>query len=156
MSLSFEWTDEGRYRRVWREMIGDRRTKSMRSIGGRGLPTNIRLAPRYELLVRRSTREFPAVDARRELRASLAHLADWAREAVMDPYRGTNTGECLLIAKSYIEWIVDDGQAELVATVFARVGDTILVALADSFPLGQNFAVDRVLLETERRHIVYR
>jgi hypothetical protein len=152
MSLSFEWTDEHRYRRVWREMIGDRRTKSMRSIGGAGLPTNIRLTPRYELLVRRSAREFPAQEARRELRASLAHLAEWAREAVLDPYRGVEIGECLLIARNYIEWIVDDGQAEVVGTVFVRTGGTILTTLADSFPLGPNYAIDRLLLETERRH----
>lgn len=156
MSLSFEWTDEDRYRRIWREMIEDRRTKSMRSIGGAGLPTNIRLTPRYELLVRRSAREFPAQEARRELRASLAHLAEWAREAVVAPFLRIETGDCLLIAKCHIEWIIDDGQEELVATVFARAGNITVVTLSDSFPLGSHYAIDRLLLETERQHAISR
>lgn len=156
MNLAFQWTDEERYRRLWHEMIGDRRTKSMRAIGGAGLPMNIRLAPRYELLVRRSIREFPAQEARRELRTSLAHLADWTREAVVEPFRHMETGECLVISKTMIEWILDDGQAEVISTIFLRVGEVTLVTMADSFPLGPHYAVDRLLLETERLHAANR
>lgn len=156
MNLAFQWTDEEQYRRLWCEMIGDHRTKSMRAIGGSSLPMNIRLTPRYELLVRRSAREFPAQEARRELRASLEHLAECAREAVVAPFQRIETGDCLLIAKCHIEWIVDDGQAELAATVFARAGNIILVTLSDSFPLGPHYAIDRLLLETERQHAISR
>ena len=150
--INFLWTDEIALRERFQGLLRAHGTRSLRDLGIKRCSRFILVSERYGHWLQRAARDAPE-DARAEdLRRSCAYLHAKVDRWV-GGWRSLDWQDVLLVDVQVIDWVVDDGVEMQVGTVFTATTKVVVVCLIDEMEArGENFEIDRRLLETERRH----
>lgn len=150
----FCWTHEPLYRAAFEHVLSAPDTRSLRWLGGGRLADNIFISARYGEFLLRTARDEPACLRSTDLFRTYRYLETKVVERWLDAWTKVDYSETLLMDVREIEWIVDDGVPIVLPTVLAASAGNILVCFGDELgAFGDPFAIDRFLIETERRHL---
>jgi hypothetical protein len=150
----FCWTNESLYRAAFDHVLSDPTTRSLRWLGGGRLADNIFISARYGDFLLRTARDEPASQRSMDLFRTYSYLETKVIEQWLATWSKVDYSETLLLTVREIEWIVNDGVPIIVPTILATLSANIVVGFVDELgAVGQPFAIDRLLIETERRHL---
>lgn len=151
--LSFVWTDEAILRERFQGVLRSHGTRPFCDLNaGRG-SRSIVTSARYALWLERTARDEPETAHAEDLRRSYTHLQTNVRRWLAQ-WRSVDWSEVLIIEVRHLDWIVDDGVEMQIGTVFVATAKITAVCLVDELEArGETFEIDRLLLETELRHL---
>lgn len=151
--LNFIWTDEAALRERFQGLLRAHDTSSCRDLGAGHGSKSILISARYAQWLARTARDNPESARIEDLSRSYSHMqaivGRWLAQ-----WRPVDWSDVLLIEVQCMDWIVDDGIEMQVATAFVASAGVVAVCLVDELEArGETFEIDRILLETERRHL---